>query len=180
MPGRVERVVLARHGETEWNRAGRRQGQLDSPLTDRGRAQALVLAEGVAALLVDAIFTSPLGRSPATAAVCAERVGLPVTTIDELAEVNHGDMAGLTSAELDRRFPGALARRSQDKYRWRFPGGESYADADCRAGAALTRIATTGALRPLIVSREMIGGCSCVVCSMPTRRRLSAGISRTM
>jgi broad specificity phosphatase PhoE len=135
----VTTVVLARHGETEWNRSGRKQGRLDSPLTARGRAHAGALAEAAAGLKVDAVFASPLGRAVATAAVCAGRTGLPVVVIDELAEVDHGAMAGLTTGEIERRHPGELDRRAADKYRWRFPGGESYADADRRIGRMLLR-----------------------------------------
>ena len=152
-----ETVVLARHGQTEWNRVQRRQGQLDSPLTARGVKQARALSEGVAGLPIDTVFASPLGRAATTAVACAERLGLQVTTVDELTELNHGRMAGLTSEDIERLFPGQLGRRAGDKYRWRFPGGESYADADHRAGMALARIAAAGARCPLIVSHEMIG-----------------------
>ena len=66
-------------------------------------------------------------------------------------------MAGMTNEEIERAFPGEMARRSRDKYRWRFPNGESYADADSRAASALRRIAESGGSRPLVVSHEMIG-----------------------
>jgi len=92
-----------------------------------------------------------------TARACAEVLGYSVVVIDELAEVHHGEMAGLTSAEIERAFPGAMARRAADRYEWCFPGGESYADADRRAAVALGRVAATGGRRPLIVSHEMIG-----------------------
>jgi broad specificity phosphatase PhoE len=152
-----EEVLLARHGETEWNVSGRRQGRLDSPLTARGLAQAHRVADGLTGRPVDAVFASPLGRATATAGVCAARFGAPVAEIADLAEIDHGRMSGLTNAEIIRRFPGAAARRATDKYRTRFPGGESYADADLRAAAALEYIAGTGARHPLIVSHEMVG-----------------------
>lgn len=150
-------VLLVRHGQTEWNLSGRRQGQLDSPLTELGTEQGRQVAAALVGRDVDAVFASPLGRAVATAARCARRLRLPVTIVDELAEVHHGEMAGLTSAEIDRRFPGALERRAASKYSWRFPGGESYADADLRAGAALRVVASSGARRPLLVSHEMVG-----------------------
>lgn len=149
-------VFLARHGETEWNRRGIRQGQLDSPLTPLGMQQAERLAAAVEGQGVDAVFTSPLGRARSTASSCGA-AGLEVAVIDELTELHHGEMAGLTAGEIERRFPGRMARRAADRYRWRFPGGESYADADQRAAAALRRIMTSGARRPLVVSHEMIG-----------------------
>jgi probable phosphoglycerate mutase len=155
--GDIEVVFLVRHGETEWNRLGRRQGQLDSPLTADGRRQAERVASAATGLSVDGVFSSPLGRAVATARVCERRLGQPVTVVDELAEVHHGRMAGLTTAEIDRAFPGRMALRAANPYEWCFPGGESYADADRRAAVALRRIAATRARRPLIVSHEMIG-----------------------
>lgn len=150
-------VYLARHGQTEWNREGRRQGRLDSPLTMAGRMHAADLARLVGTLEIDLIASSPIGRALTTAKAAADVLGLTVHVMDELAEINHGDMAGLTTPEVDGRFPGALDERALDKYNWRFPDGESYADADERAAIAVGRIAQTGACRPLIVSHEMIG-----------------------
>lgn len=150
-------VVLARHGQTEWNAVGRRQGQLDSPLTALGRAQAEATADAVAVLPIDGVYSSPLGRALATAAAAGRRLGQPVTVLPELAEVHHGEMAGLTRQQIDARFPGTMTARAQDLYRWTFPGGESYADAAQRAEAALSAVAASGSRNPLIVSHEMIG-----------------------
>lgn len=155
--GVMDTVVLARHGQTEWNVIGRRQGQLDSPLTERGRHHAESLSERVRSLSVDSIFTSPLGRAAATADACGRRLGLPVIAVAELSEVHHGRMAGMTNDEIEQRFPGALIRRASDPYEWRFPGGESYRDADARASTALSHIRRAGCARPLVVSHEMIG-----------------------
>ncbi|MBO3090082.1 histidine phosphatase family protein [Cellulomonas dongxiuzhuiae] len=153
----LQSVYLARHGQTEWNVQHRWQGQLDSPLTDLGRVQAQTVASLVADEPVDAVFCSPQGRAAATAQVCGDRLGLPVTPLDELAELHHGSMAGMTLPEMEHAFPGELARRGEDKYRWQFPGGESYEDAVPRAAQALARVASSGAQHPLLVSHEMIG-----------------------
>jgi broad specificity phosphatase PhoE len=150
-------VHLARHGQTRWNEEGRKQGQLDSPLTLAGQRHATDLARVAGTLDIDLVASSPLGRARATAQVCTDGLDMMMLVVEELAEVHHGDMAGLTTAEANTRFPGALDQRVVDKYRWRFPGGESYADADDRAAVALRRIALTGTRRPLIVSHEMIG-----------------------
>lgn len=150
-------VYLARHGQTQWNQEGRKQGQLDSPLSAAGTRHAENLAHAAATFDVDLVASSPIGRALGTARVCAHALGLAVVVVTELAEVHHGDMAGLTTSEAGALFPGALERRAMDKYQWRFPGGESYTDADLRAGIALDRVARTGARRPLIVSHEMIG-----------------------
>ena len=153
----IEAVYLARHGQTEWNVAGRRQGRLDSPLTPLGLRQAHRNADLLSCHQIDAIFTSPLGRARRTAEIVGEALGLPAQVLDELAEVAHGAWSGLTSAEIDAGWPGQRAAREQDKYTFRFPDGESYADADVRAGRALAEVARSGVRRPLLVSHEMIG-----------------------
>ena len=152
---RFEAVYLARHGQTEWNVAGRRQGRLDSPLTAHGVVQARHNASLLSEHQIDGVFSSPLGRARRTAEILA--VGRPVTVLDDLAEVSHGEWSGLTSAEIDAGWPGQRVAREADKYAFRFPGGESYADADVRAGRALAEIARSGARRPLVVSHEMVG-----------------------
>lgn len=151
-----ERVYLARHGQTEWNAQGRRQGNLDSPLTPMGTAQARSHAAALHGEAIDGVFTSPLGRARSTAEIIANELGLPTVVIDDLAELHHGRYAGLSTEDIDLRYPGELDRRALDKYRWRFPGGESYADANVRAERALASISSYPARHPLIVAHEMI------------------------
>lgn len=150
-------MFLVRHAQTEWNLEGRRQGQLDSALTADGVEQAHRYAAVLRPCAVDGIFSSPLGRCRATADIIGAHLGLAVTVVDELTEVDHGSFAGLTDEEINLRDSGHWQRRSLDKYRWTFPAGESYADADVRAGLALARIGRYAAHRPLVVSHEMIG-----------------------
>jgi probable phosphoglycerate mutase len=152
-----DRVYIVRHGETEWNLLGRRQGQLDSPLTERGRCQAQSAAAQIPVGSADGLFSSPLGRSIYTARVIAETLELKTTVIEELAEVHHGRFAGLTNAEIEELFPGELSRRQLIKYRWQFPYGESYEQAAGRAARALRRISSGGVRRPILVTHEMIG-----------------------
>jgi broad specificity phosphatase PhoE len=149
-------VLIVRHGRTEWNEVGRRQGQLDSPLTAEGVRDAHRAAALVRAAEPDAIFTSPQGRAMTTAHIVVDGTGLVARSVPELAEVHHGSFAGLTNDEIEGLHPGELARRAADKYQWRFPGGESYADADLRAGRALDAVAASGATRPVLVTHEML------------------------
>lgn len=157
-PGRDPGLTyLARHGQTEWNVTGRRQGRLDSPLTPLGVEQArrnalLLTGEGI-----DAVFTSPLGRARTTASILAAQLGLDVRVVDDLAEIDHGSWSGLGSAEIDTRWPGQREVRERQKYTYRFPGGESYADGEVRAARVLEEIGRSGVRRPLLVSHEMIG-----------------------
>jgi broad specificity phosphatase PhoE len=150
-------IYLARHGQTEWNVAGRRQGRLDSPLTPLGLEQAHRNAHMLTGEGIDAIFASPLERARHTASIIASELGLTVQVVDDLAEVDHGLWSGLGSGEIDARWPGQREVREREKYTFRFPEGESYADGEVRAGRVLAEIGRSGVRRPLLVSHEMIG-----------------------
>ncbi|WP_047523378.1 histidine phosphatase family protein [Microbacterium sp. ZOR0019] len=152
-----ERLFLARHGRTTWNLEHRLQGQQDSPLTDEGVAQAHAVAERLRDAGVLTVCTSPLGRATQTAAIIAERIGAEMIEVPELAEIDHGELAGMTWDEIDELYPTLREERAANRYGWAFPGGESYAQARVRARKALSSCgwAATGA--PLLVSHEMIG-----------------------
>lgn len=149
------RVVVMRHGETLWNVQRRRQGQLDSPLTDRGRAQVHHTAQQLRSLGIDAIYSSPLDRAIATTAIVGDSLDLPTNVVGLACEVDHGDFAGLTNDEIEARQPGALARREANKYLWTFPGGESYLDATNRARRLVAVLDASPATTPLVVTHEM-------------------------
>jgi broad specificity phosphatase PhoE len=135
----VTTLLLARHGETDWNRARRWQGHADRPLTDRGRAQAAALAERLADIELDAVYSSDLRRARETAEAVACAQGLAVAELPELREVAVGSWEGLTRDEAEVRFPDGFRR-------WRAGGtgwddGETYAEMSTRVLAAVERIA---------------------------------------
>jgi len=103
------RIILWRHGRTEWNAVGRGQGQLDVPMDDTGRNQALLAAPYVAALGPDVIISSDLSRAIETAAAVAELTGLAVREDSRLREMNLGVMQGLTREESRVQFPEVVA-----------------------------------------------------------------------
>src|SRR5215211_8136133 len=103
----VTAILLARHGETDWNREGRFQGWADPPLNDAGRAQAQALAERLREMPFDAVYASDLRRAFETAEIVAASHGVPVTPDPGLREVDIGSWSGLTRAEIEERFPGA-------------------------------------------------------------------------
>jgi len=156
MAWRFDRVFIVRHGETEWNVQGRRQGQLDSPLTEAGRSSAQQVSVLLSELDPDALFSSPLGRTWSTALIIDSALALGVRSEGGLSEIDHGELGGLTNDEIERSHPGLLAERRACLYGWRFPGGESYADGELRAAAALSDIETTFVRRPVLVTHEMI------------------------
>lgn len=133
-------IFLLRHGETEWNAAGRFQGQLDSPLTQKGRAQAVACGHRLAQLDVraDLFVASPLGRARQTAEAIAGCAVMPDIAFDaRLAEVSLGSWDGLTLIDIDYQWPGVLDGSSADDWFFRSPDGESYELARDRAKAWL-------------------------------------------
>lgn len=119
------RFIVLRHGETEWNVAARIQGQLDSPLTPAGVAQAAAIAGRLARERFDALLASDLGRALATAAAIGERCGLEVVPDARLRERDFGDAGGLTYVEAERRWPGAFSRSPGSDPDAPIPGGET-------------------------------------------------------
>ncbi len=118
-------ILLARHGETDWNRELRFQGHADRSLNDTGRLQAQELAERLREEPIAAVYASDLRRASETAEIVAEALGLPMATDPRLREIDVGSWQGRTRAELD----GAV---------W---DGESYDRHRLRVVAALHRIA---------------------------------------
>lgn len=103
----MTRILLVRHGESEWNAARRWQGQADPPLTDLGRDQAAHAAQALGA--IDAIFTSDLQRALVTAEVIADALGLDAPMVDaRLRERDAGEWSGLTREEIHEQWPGYL------------------------------------------------------------------------
>jgi 2,3-bisphosphoglycerate-dependent phosphoglycerate mutase len=99
----VTTILLARHGETDWNREGRFQGHADPPLNEAGRKQAERLAEALEDERPDAVYASDLRRAFETAEIVAERLGLPVGREKGLREIDVGSWQGLTREQIDRR-----------------------------------------------------------------------------
>lgn len=123
------RFVFVRHGQTVWNAEGRWQGWLDSPLTAHGREQVRGAQAAVAAERPVACYASPSGRAMESACIVCEGLGLSVIPHDGLRERNYGGFEGLSTAEIDRQFPGARYDPSRDlRETWRPPEGESLAE----------------------------------------------------
>jgi broad specificity phosphatase PhoE len=142
-------LLLARHGQTDWNAERRWQGHTDRPLNERGRAQAKALAERLADVELTAIYSSDLARARDTAAVVAERQGLEVRTLRDLREVDVGSWAGLTRAEAEARFPEAFARWQEGHPGW--DDGESYEAMTARVVRAVREIAAVEHESPVLV-----------------------------
>jgi broad specificity phosphatase PhoE len=109
-------LLLVRHGETDWNAAGRLQGHTDRPLNDYGRTQARRLAEQLHGDGIAAIYASDLVRARETAEILSERLGLPVLLDADLRERNWGSWEGLTPDErLSVEFEGETTEEHRER-----------------------------------------------------------------
>jgi broad specificity phosphatase PhoE len=135
----VTTILLARHGETDWNREGRFQGHADPPLNETGRAQAAELAAELEGVELAAVYSSPLRRAIETAEVVAAEHGLEPLAVDALREVDVGSWQGLTRVEIEARFPEQFARWLDYDQGWE--DGESYEGMGRRAVAVLLELA---------------------------------------
>lgn len=132
-------ILLARHGETDWNREGRFQGHADPPLNETGRAQAAELAAELKGVELAGVYSSPLRRAVETAEVVAAEHGLEPVAVDALREVDVGSWQGLRRAEIEARFPEQFARWLDYDQGWE--DGESYEGMGQRAIAVLLELA---------------------------------------
>jgi broad specificity phosphatase PhoE len=126
-------LLFLRHGETDWNRALRFQGQRDVPLNEIGRRQAARNGRAIAGILRATswrLVASPLGRSIETMRIALDAAGLarrPFAMDPALKEAHYGDWEGLTLVEIGERHAGAARAREADKWGYVPPNGESYA-----------------------------------------------------
>ena len=134
-------ILLARHGESDWNRSKRWQGFADRPLTDLGRQQASELAKRLEDSELDAVYSSDLQRARETAQIVAQTKGLDVQTTPDLREVDVGSWSGLTRAEAEAGYPEQYARWLQGGEGWE--DGETYDQLGERVVRAIRRIAKT-------------------------------------
>jgi probable phosphoglycerate mutase len=139
-------ICLTRHGETDWNRQGILQGWLDVPINDRGREQAHDMAAQFAAIGFAAVWSSPLARAYETAAIIADRLGLPTPQSHEgLKERHFGAIQGIPKRELAELNPVLLEQILRRNPAATFVGGESM---DEFADRLLAACADIGAQHP--------------------------------
>lgn len=139
--GAATLILALRHGETDWNLAGRYQGQTDIGLNEQGRAQAEQAARALADEPLDAIYASDLARAADTAEILARPHGLPVQRLPGLREQHFGRFQGLSAAEIAQRWPEDAARWERREPGFGPEGGESRQAFHARCLAALAELA---------------------------------------
>jgi broad specificity phosphatase PhoE len=146
----VTEIYLVRHGETDWNRAQRLQGTIDTRLNRIGAEQAHQVADRFRAL-TGTVITSPFARARNTARAIALRSHSALVIDPLLAEIDHGSWAGLTLPTIARAFPGAVIDGHLHADALDVSGGEALAAAYRRASTALLQLMSVSRAAPVVV-----------------------------
>jgi len=132
------RLILVRHGVTEWNQAGRYQGHQDVPLSQTGREQARRVAERLRLETITIAYSSDMQRARETASIALGERDVPLQTTPALREMAFGAWEGLTAREVSEHYPAEWAAWIRDPVVARPPnGGEDLAELDARVSAFL-------------------------------------------
>jgi len=176
------KIILVRHGETEWNKIRRIQGgESDTPLNETGRHQAVALAARLKDEKIDAVFSSPLQRALRTAQTIADCHHLEVSALPSLKEIQVGELEGRLASDLLLRFDEFLCGDGAGKKPVRPPGGETAEDVQKRAWDTIIDITARQPEGTLVVVSHyfVIMTVICRVLNLPVsqmvRLRLSTG-----
>ena len=155
-------LILVRHGESEWNRAGRIQGQVNSPLTDLGINQAKAIGDYLSGILINQeleIYTSPLDSALQTAEIIAQGIDYPSKKIiieERLNDFNLGEISGTFGWDkVAEIFPEQAQLKLQDPMRFHPSGGESGKEFQARLRSLLEDLMDDGTLK-LMVSHGIV------------------------
>ena len=142
--GPGQRLLLVRHGETDWNRQGRFQGQIDIPLNSNGRAQAAAAGDYLQRLSFDRAYTSSMARPRQTAeGILKHHPGVPLTSVPLLVEIGHGEWEGRLEEEIADQWAELLADWKRAPETVQMPGGETIHDVWERSLDGWNRIAAS-------------------------------------
>ena len=147
----LRRLVLWRHGETDFNAAGRMQGHYDSALTEVGWNQARFAVPALARFEPDLVISSDLRRAMDTATVLTQAIGVPLRVDKRLRETHLGEWQGLTGSEVDADWPGERMRWRDDPA-WAPPSGESRVEVADRAAEVVADLLAEGEATVLLAS----------------------------
>lgn len=158
------RLIMIRHGETDWNVTLRYQGHGGVPLNENGREQARMAGARLARYKASALYTSDIARAAETAAIVGGLIGHTPQPMTELREINVGQWEGLTPEELYRRYPDHMQAFDRDPARTVRLGGESYAQLQQRALVALNTIHAAHAHDEIVVAVSHGGTIRALLC----------------
>lgn len=134
----MTRIILTRHGQTDWNREERFRGRTDVALNETGLVQAELTGRYIQSRWNPAaVYTSPMSRAVKTGEIIAAPLGLEAQPLQNLNDMNYGDWQGLTAAEVKPRWGDLLDTWYRAPHLVQIPGGEGLADVLARTSKAL-------------------------------------------
>ena len=149
------RLLLVRHGETDWNREGRFQGQIDIPLNATGRCQAEAAGRFLAPVTINRAYTSCMARPRQTAeAILASHPGVPLTSSAGLVEIGHGLWEGRLEQDIAAGWPELLANWKRAPHTVQMPEGETLQEVSERSLGTWQRIAASLGLKNVMILRN--------------------------
>jgi broad specificity phosphatase PhoE len=125
-------MILARHGETDWNAGEIFRGRADVPLNDTGVQQAELLGEYLSGEKIDVVYSGPLQRAASTASAVAARHGLDINIVSNLNDIDYGEWQGLSLLEVREKYPELYQDWLDTPEQVRFPGGETLEEVRSR------------------------------------------------
>ena len=137
------RIILIRHGETNWNKEGRFQGQIDIPLNDKGKEQASKASKYLDEIKFTKAFSSPMKRPYETAKIILKNNNIEIEKIESFLEINHGLWEGKLENEIENTWPELLKDWHEKPESVTMPGGESIKEVSERAISAWDLICKT-------------------------------------
>ena len=174
------KLILIRHGETDFNKGGRIQGQGTQPLNETGVAQAAAAGRAVSEEMPFSLYSSPIARAMQTAGAISEAAHVRAVPLQGVEELDPGEFEGLTGQQLRQRFPDVMASWDRDAASTEMPGGESLRQVQARAWEAVTKVARTNPDRKVVIVTHNfpIQTIICQALGMPLNnfRRLSVAL----
>jgi broad specificity phosphatase PhoE len=149
-------IILARHGETAWNRDEIFRGRADVPLNGLGQKQAELLSGYLSGSPVEAVYSSPLKRALETAAAIAGRHGLEVRVAPGLNDMHFGDWQGMPVADVREKYSREFGDWSEHPEKVRIPGGESLEDVGKRALGVVEEVVNGYGGTVVLVSHRVV------------------------
>ncbi len=133
----MTRVIIVRHGRTEWNRVERFRGRVDIGLDEVGMKQAEVAAKRIREWPISAIYSSPLRRAMDTSEIIAAPLRLNVQPMSGIIDIDYGSWQGLSTEQVIARDDSLYSQWIESPYEVKFPGGESFAEVRERVASAI-------------------------------------------
>lgn len=150
------KVIMVRHGETEWNALCKFLGTVDIPLNEKGRRQAGYAREALEGEQIDVIYSSPMIRAYETGDIIRGDRNLEIIKDEGLREINCGKWEGFDGNEVEERFPGQIYLWGNDPDACRIEGGDTFREVSDRIVEAFLRIVHENRGKTILITSHMI------------------------